>query len=266
MFFWKIDDETIRCLIHKQEIDNMGFDLQTLSTDSKQMEEFLNAIVKNSQNYIDWHTENGIQNYIAKSLPADQLLVTISCTFPDVAIDRDLDHIKKMTSALNKKITDERLAEVYALSGEEKEKAFEEISKDLQDVCMGKVDEEEQEEKTIGSAQNNVAVSDKETEQHGVDFPPRKIIFKDFSRLVQFCSLLSEKAHLYSTLYKKEEEYVMLVDFSQCESDAQAVAFMITAEEYGGKAGELRYDEAYLEEHGNKMIEGNAIEVLSEMR
>ena len=34
MFFWKIDDETIRCLIHKKEIDSMGFDLQTLSTDS----------------------------------------------------------------------------------------------------------------------------------------------------------------------------------------------------------------------------------------
>ena len=28
MFFWKIDDETIRCLIHKEEISNMGFDLQ----------------------------------------------------------------------------------------------------------------------------------------------------------------------------------------------------------------------------------------------
>ena len=57
----------------------------------------------------------------------------------------------------------------------------------------------------------------------------------------------------------------MLVDFSDCESDAQAVAFMITAEEYGGKAGELRYEEAYLEEHGHRMIDGNAIEVLSEM-
>ena len=264
MFFWKIDDETIRCLIHKQEIDSMGFDLQALSTDSKQMEEFLNAIVKSSQNYIDWHTENGIQNYIAKSLPADQLLVTISCTFPDVAIDRDLDQIKKMTSALNQKITNERLAEVYALSGEEKEKAFEEISRDLQDVCMGRVDVEEQEEKTTGSTGNNAAVSDKEG-QHGADFPPRKLIFKDFSRLVQFCSLLSEKTHLFSTLYKAGEEYIMLVDFSRCESDAQAVAFMITAEEYGGKAGELRYDEAYLEEHGSRMLEGNAIEVLSEM-
>ena len=161
MFFWKIDDETIRCLIHKKEIDSMGFDLQTLSTDSKQMEEFLNAIVKSSQNYIDWHTENGRSaRLFARSLPADQLLVTISCTFPDVAIDRDLDQIKKMTSALNKKITDERLAEVYALSGEEKEKAFEEISRDLQEVCMGKVDVEEQETTTGGGA--DAAVSDKD--------------------------------------------------------------------------------------------------------
>lgn len=264
MFFWKIDDETIRCLIHKKEIDSMGFDLQTLSTDSKQMEEFLNAIVKSSQNYIDWHTENGIQNYIARSLPADQLLVTISCTFPDVAIDRDLDQIKKMTSALNKKITDERLAEVYALSGEEKEKAFEEISRDLQEVCMGKVDVEEQETTTGGGA--DAAVSDKDAgEKRGADFPTRKLVFGDFSRLVQFCSLLGERAHLYSTLYKADEEYVLLVDFSQCESDAQAVAFMITAEEYGGKAGELGFEEAYLEEHGRRMIDGNAIEILSAM-
>ena len=252
MFFWKIDDETIRCLIHKKEIDSMGFDLQTLSTDSKQMEEFLNAIVKSSQNYIDWHTENGIQNYIARSLPADQLLVTISCTFPDVAIDRDLDQIKKMTSALNKKITDERLAEVYALS------------RDLQEVCMGKVDVEEQETTTGGGA--DAAVSDKDAgEKRGADFPPRKLVFGDFSRLVQFCSLLGERAHLYSTLYKADEEYVLLVDFSQCESDAQAVAFMITAEEYGGKAGELGFEEAYLEEHGRRMIDGNAIEILSAM-
>ena len=111
-----------------------------------------------------------------------------------------------------------------------------------------------------------IAVSDKDAgEKRGADFPPRKLVFGDFSRLVQFCSLLGERAHLYSTLYKADEEYVLLVDFSQCESDAQAVAFMITAEEYGGKAGELGFEEAYLEEHGRRMIDGNAIEVLSAM-
>jgi len=262
MFFWKIDDETIRCLIHKEEISNMGFDLQAISTDSRQMEEFLNAIVTSSKNYIDWHTENGIQNYIARSLPADQLLVTISCTFPDVAIDRDLDQIKKMTTALKDKITDERLAKGYALSGEEKEKAFEEISRDLQEVCMGRVDVDEDKKTEEGTEAVSAQTEDGKQK---TDFPPRKLVFGDFSQLVRFCSLLGEKAHLYSTLYKADEEYVMLVDFSDCESDAQAVAFMITAEEYGGKARELRYEEAYLEEHGHRMIDGNAIEVLSEM-
>lgn len=264
MFFWKIDDETIRCLIHKQEISNMGFDLQTLSTDNKQMEAFLNAIVESSHNYIDWHTENGIQNYIARSLPADQLLVTISCTFPDVAIDRDLDQIKKMTTALKDKITDERLAEIYALSGEEKEKAFEEISRDLQEACMGRVDVEE-ETQTVDE-QPDATSQKEEQESNKSDLPPRKLVFGDFSKMVQFCSLLGAKAHLYSTLYKSGEEYVLLVDFSECESDAQAIAFLITAEEYGGKAGDLRYEEAYLEEHGRRMLDGNAIEILSEMR
>lgn len=262
MFFWKIDDETIRCLIHKQEIDSMGFDLQTLSTDSRQMEEFLNEIVKSSQNYIDWHTENGIQNYIARSLPADQLLVTISCTFPDVAIDRDLDQIKKMTTALKEKITDERLEEIYALSGEEKEKAFEEISRDLQEACMGTADEEGEQEDGASLKTESPAVRE---EKHGSNLPPRKLVFEDFSRMVQFCSLIGERVHLHTSLYKMDERYVMLVDFSECESDAQAIAFMITAEEYGGRAGAIRYEEAYLEEHGNRMIDGNAIEVLSQM-
>ena len=89
MFFWKIDDETIRCLINKEEIGQMGFDLKELGEDNEQMEEFLNAVIADSKNYIEWNTENGVQNYIARALPSEQFLITISCTFQDVAIDRD---------------------------------------------------------------------------------------------------------------------------------------------------------------------------------
>ena len=88
-FFWKIDDETIRCLINKEEIGQMGFDLNELSSDNDLMEEFLNAIIASSKNYINWNTDNGVQNYIARALPSEQFLITISCTFQDVAIDRD---------------------------------------------------------------------------------------------------------------------------------------------------------------------------------
>ena len=125
MFFWKIDDETIRCLINKEEIGQMGFDLNELSSDNDLMEEFLNAIIANSKNYINWNTDNGVQNYIARALPSEQFLITISCTFQDVAIDRDLDQIKKMTTALRERISDDRIDSIYSMSGEEKEREFE---------------------------------------------------------------------------------------------------------------------------------------------
>ncbi len=214
MFFWKIDDETIRCLINKEEIGQMGFDLNELSSDNDLMEEFLNAIIANSKNYINWNTDNGVQNYIARALPSEQFLITISCTFQDVAIDRDLDQIKKMTTALRERISDDRIDSIYSMSGEEKEREFEALAKDLHDVCMGntteKEEQEEQEEKGAEKAgAENVAsempkdaakdmVSSKAAEQSGSEqavrphIPAQKLIFKEFRNLIDFCSLLNK--------------------------------------------------------------------------
>ena len=54
----------------------------------------------------------------------------------DVAIDRDLDQIKKMTTALRERISDDRIDSIYSMSGEEKEREFEALAKDLHDVCL----------------------------------------------------------------------------------------------------------------------------------
>ena len=273
MYYWKLDEETIRCLINKNEIKNMGFDVQILLNDNEQMHSFLDAIVKNSENYIDWHTENGIQNYVARSLPADQYLITISCTLQDEAIDRDLDQIKRMTSALHAKISDERIAEVYALSGEEKEKAFEELSRDLHNVCMGKIDEESSDSDTLQKQSKDAESGMIDTEEAQPKdsalktntLPARKLTFRDFSDLLSFCGLLEKRMFLPSRLYRNQEDYVLVVDLADCVDDSYAVAFMITAEEYGGVGSPLRYEEAYLSEHGQLIIEHDAIRVLNSM-
>ena len=115
MVYWKLDNHTIRCLINKEEIKKMGFDLNDISKDADVMTEFLEAIVSDSHNYIDWNTENGVQIYIAKALPADQFLFTISCSFPDDMIDQDLRQIRRMINALNDKIPLDRLDEIVSL-------------------------------------------------------------------------------------------------------------------------------------------------------
>ena len=137
MYFWKIDEESIYCLINASEIRDMGYDIKELSGSHDLMGKFLEEIVRNSFQYIKWNADNGIQTYIARALPAGQFLLTISCTFIDVAIDRDLDQIRAMTEAIGKKITKERIDEIYGLEGEEKERAFESLARDLHAICSG---------------------------------------------------------------------------------------------------------------------------------
>ena len=282
MFFWKIDDETIRCLINKEEIGQMGFDLKELGSDNDLMEEFLNAIIADSKNYIEWNTDNGVQNYIARALPSEQFLITISCTFQDVAIDRDLDQIKKMTTALRERISDDRIDSIYSMTGEEKEREFESLAKDLHDVCLGNTTEGEQEQKEQqADSENADSGVSKETPSYMVSsktaekkeskqtvrphIPAQKLVFQNFRNLIDFCSLLNEDYFILSSLYKDAEEYILLVEFPIEMDNSQIITFMITAEEYGAECSNQRLEGYYLSEHAKLLIKDKAVETLYRM-
>lgn len=272
MYFWKIDDQTIRCLINREEIDQMGFDINTIGNDSVGMTEFLNAIVRNSKNYISWDSGNGIQNYVARALPSDQFLFTISCMLPDEAIDRDLDQIKKMTTALREKISEERIDNIYKLSGEEKEKEFEALAKDLHGVCAGNPQDVQQREDEMKEAPAVPKAQASETTEDGAEqidvrphIPPQKILFSHFKNLLDFCSLLSQKYFVASRLYKDNETYVLLVDFPLEMENTAIISFLITAEEYGGECSNQRFDEYFLSEHAKVILKEDAVEILHYM-
>ena len=254
MIFWKIDEETIRCLINKDEISNMGYDLKVISEDTDQMEEFLEAIVQSSRDYIEWHPENGIQNYMARALPADQYLITISCTFQDEIIDRNLEQIRQMTENLKERIPEQRLDEIAAMSGEEKEQAFADLSRDLYAVCNG---DAEQKTETHTEQVTSVPSSEKDS------LPDRKLIFESLDNLITFAGMLKKEYFYTSTLYKSEEKYVLIVQFDKCRKDSDAVSFILTAEEYGGQCSPVHFDRAYMLEHGTELIKDNALEVLA---
>ena len=286
MLFWKVDEETIRCLINKDEISSLGFDLVSLSEDAGQMEAFLETIVENSRNYIDWRTDNGIQNYIARPLPADQFLITISCTFQDEIIDRNISQIRKMTGALRSSVTEDRLGKIEALTGEEKEKAFEDLSRDLYAICSGEGDPRGTyedggytgdagqtavygagagQDAAKGETKSSASPSDRKTRTEEVSLPDRKLVFSSLDEIITFAGILNKDMHYTSSLYKSEQNYVLLVRFDRCRKDADAVSFVLAAEEYGASCYPVRYDEAYMMEHGKELIHGNALSVLSTM-
>jgi negative regulator of genetic competence, sporulation and motility len=280
MLFWKVDEETIHCLINKDEISRLGYDLETINEDINQMESFLETIVENSRQYIDWSTENGIQNFMARALPADHYLITITCTFQDEIIDRNIGQIRKMTDAFRSKVTEDRLLEIEALNGEDKERAFGELAKDLYEICSGELDEDNYQDEHNDSAEIEKAIMEvedsiaalknkkgpgdiqKSWKKDGV-LPGRKLVFASLDEIINFAGILNKKMHYTSKLFKSEGAYVLLVHFDKCKSDSDAVHFILTAEEYGGSCHPILYDEAYMLEHGKVLIPENALSSLA---
>jgi len=252
MLFWKIDEETIRCLINREEISQMGFDIESMSRDENILDEFLDTLVEKSKNYLNWNTENGIQTYVARPLPSDQFLLTISCTFADVMIDRDLDQISAMMRSLKGKITDERINRIYSMTGEEKEEAFQELARDLHNICLGKTDDE-----------TETPESDDGREDPAKDtIPSGKILFRAFSDLVRFCAALDQEWFLPSSVYKEDSSYVLLVTFPEGMKKKQADSFLHAAGEYGGICSNLGMEAYYYKEHGKVMIPEEGIRIL----
>lgn len=267
MMYWKIDNHTIRCLINKEEISKMGFDLNDISKDADVMTEFLEAIVSDSHNYIDWNTENGVQIYIAKALPADQFLFTISCSFPDDMINQDLGQIRRMITALNAKIPLDRLEEIEKMTGEEKELAFTSLSKDLRDVCMGDVETapDMAQRKKDSDSGEDIRYGKATQDSPDIDMPSQKITFASMAELMDFCSVLNRSYDYPSSLYRLKEEYILLVDFDETDDKTEIIKFLILAEEYGGLCESSRLSRYYVQEHGELLIAEDAVRVLITM-
>ena len=52
---------------------------------------------------------------------------------------------------------------------------------------------------------------------------------------MDFCSLLNKDYFIPSSLYKKADKYILLVEFPVEMDNSQIITFMITAEEYGAE-------------------------------
>ena len=291
MYFWKIDEESIHCLINDSEIRDMGYDIKELSTSHDLMGRFLEEIVRNSFKYVHWNADNGIQTYVARALPAGQYLLTISCTFVDVAIDRDLDQIRMMTDAISEKITHERIDRIYSLEGEEKEKAFEALARDLHAICSGEAVESEEDrsgdvkeagfgrqedwsgpgagEESVKRAGKNERKKDQgrpEREENGRRQTASSGVYLFRSRnlkdMTSFCAGLGRKFRLPSVLYRCGESYVLEVAFPGTMRKDEVLYCVMAGEEYGAEVKIDKYESNYLREHGTKVIGEDAINVL----
>ena len=145
------------------------------------------------------------------------------------------------------------------------------LAKDLHAVCSGNIPEEETEEQVVEDSRqapsggNSTADSTGSDSKPGETLPDRKLTFGSMEDLITFAGMLNSRMHYRSTLYRLEDQYELLVSFDLCEKDADAVAFVLAAEEYGAHCQPVHYDRSYMLEHGTCILRENAISMLASL-
>lgn len=251
MTFSRINEHTLRCEIHENEISQMGYNLQELLQNQDLVTNFLKDIMEkaNEAGYSMTDNYKAIQSTF---LPDHQIVLNIMDINMEEPMNEMIMNYLNVYDTVNL-IGKERLEEMLNLTGDEKIQAFSE--------CMAEIHRRNE----ASADTKDPDITQKETapepDLQDEKMPKKKYLlwFRSLGDTEQFCKGAS--VLVPGRLYKDRTRYCMLIDLSDMEQEA-AKFFLLTAKEF---TSDIRADHnhvAYLDEHAEIIIKENPMDVL----
>lgn len=225
MEFSRDGNNVIRCVITEEEIEELGYTLDDIISNSARTQQFMNQIFDLAEQEFDTKFELGIKSVRADIMPDH----TISLTFSEhPGTEGVMDHIKDIVNGLLNTIPKQKWDEIKAL----KEKGVKEASEG--------VSEEEQLRVIVLFA------------------------FEELDTLMRYAKQVKVEQLPFNQLYKFDGIYFLMMDMTECsEEDARKLSAL--TDEYAADIFVGAEKRAFIYEHGKEIIKENAIEQLKEI-
>lgn len=179
MEFSRDGKHTIRCVITEEEIEELGYSIDDIISNSERTQEFMNCIFDMAEKEFQTKFETGIKTVRADILPNH----TVSLTFSEhPGTEGMMEHIKDIVNGLLSTIPKQKWDEIKAIKNNDTAK---------QDSAI-----EERELKII------------------VLF-----LFEDLETLMRYAKQVRMNSLPFNQLYKFENEYFLMLDMTDCEEE-----------------------------------------------
>ncbi|BBF42706.1 negative regulator of genetic competence sporulation and motility-like [Lachnospiraceae bacterium KM106-2] len=251
MTIWKNSDYAITCMLSVKEIEEMGFSMEDMQSDTDKTEEFLNQLVVNANALFKISTEYGIRDYQAMIFPNNNVMIKILFATKQLEIEDALDTILETVKKLNNTVTKERIDGIKQLEGQDKNQAYNTLVKEVEQIYKDSIALEDGVESAI--------------EQNKLTEITCNFTFQRLDDVIEFCNGIGKIEGIPSSLYKDNDSYHLFMDFKVPEENELLNRVAVLAEEYNGKCTDGAVMKGYLEEHKGCMIEESAIEKLSQI-
>lgn len=237
----RINDNQVRCAITEQEIEEMGFDINSVIANTEETQKFMRKLLEKieEQEVIDIER---LSPMVRAELFPDHTMNIIFGGLTEAEQMHMFDDVIDMMEGFDK------LKERLLQKADEPYRDAEKISEAVDHV--------------IGKEVNPFYKEGDETDTYFSDYTVLGLEFDSLDKVIRICKLFEEIP--MNELYKMNDMYYLLMDLSfLSKARFRPVAFAAT--EYNGRPIASEKSLAHIREHGKCMIAEDAIRILTQL-
>lgn len=226
MEFSRVGKHTIKCVISEEEIQDLGFSVEEIVTNSERTQEFMNHIFDMAEQEFETKFEMGVKT-VQVEFRSDH---TLSLTFSEhPASEGMMSHLKDIVCGLLNNIPQEKWEEYKQKQDQEENNSLSNVSAD-------------------GEEPDIIVL----------------IKFRALDTVLRFAKQIQLENLPVSMLGKCRNEFYLVMDLSH-NSEEEVRRLSVLADEYAADIQVGRQRWAYIKEHGKIILSENAIEQLQQI-
>ena len=241
MKFQRINEDTIRCIVYKQDMQEFGIGLEDFFKNKGKVHEFLHEVVERAEQEIGYTPKDGMLSM--QIIPINPN--TLSITFSENSGDSYEDIISNLKETIGADIDSELIID---------ESEFDEESDD--DVVETL--------KSSSADKSKVSDNSQSITKHGMEKSPIVLIaMSSLSKIAKFCRAIDINKTVSSELYylQNKDIYCLVIEKNRL-SEMDMRRILLLAIEYTSNITDEARIISHVREYGEPIIEKSAYRIL----
>ncbi len=240
MKFRRINDDTVRCIVSKEDMQEYGIVLEDFFKNKGKIHEFLHEVVERAEQEVGYEPKEGLLSM--QIMPISQN--TISITFTEQGNGEYEDIIDNLKESVAEMLEDEEDAVIVDGVADEDDEEIEDY------------DNEEIKNNTLTNNQINMPIGMEKSSTI-------MIAMHSIEKMADFCRVLNISKTVSSELYRLENKdmYCLIVDKNRLSAGIMK-HILLLAVEYTSHITDETKIIAYIREYGEVIIEKSAYRIL----
>lgn len=233
MEYKRIDENTIRCIVTEEDMENFGLNLDEFLSHSGRSDEFLQYIVSEARDELGYENDKGIVSMRLEVLSDKRISITFGSGNERQIREQVLKYLKELAES-------HILQEIGRIFGEKQKGA-------------------------LPMQENQIPAEKEEAEKpKELKEPYRMYCFASLRDVMSFCRAVGLKQPVKSHLYKEKGNYYLIVERYRI-SEYHFNLLTAVAFDYGRVIADPGHLYDHLQEHGELLIADRAVGTLRKL-